>query len=91
MKVIKPGRPQKGWACEKKCTGSGNGSGGCGAVLLVEEGDLFRTESHHYDGSSECYTTFRCPSCGVLTDIKDVPSNVRVAPRDPMKPSTEPK
>ena len=75
MKILKPGRKQKGWAREAKCTGSGNGDGGCGATLLVEEGDLFRTESHCRD-ETDYYTTFKCPSCGVLTDLSNVPSNV---------------
>lgn len=78
MRVLKKGRPQKGWATEAKCTGGGNGNGGCGALLLVEEGDLFETSSGHYDGSTDYYTTFKCPECGVLTDIKNVPSNVKV-------------
>lgn len=78
MKIIKPGRPQKGWAKEFECTGKGNSGGGCGATLLVEEGDLFRTGSHSYDGSSEYCTTFCCEACGVLTDLtrKDEPPNV---------------
>lgn len=71
MKIIKAGRPQKGWSKEFTCTGAGNGMGGCGAVLLVEQDDVFGTESHHYDGSSEYYKTFKCASCGVWTDIKD--------------------
>lgn len=93
MKVIKPGRAQKGWATETKCTGSGNGGGGCGAVLLVEEGDLFATASHHYDGSSEHYITFRCMACKVLTDLKNVPSsvNVRSSERSIPKPKKEAK
>jgi len=77
MRVLKKGRPQKGWATETKCTGKGNGNGGCGALLLVEQGDLFHTESHARDETT-VYTTFRCCACGVLTDI-DVPSHVQVA------------
>ena len=69
MKVIKKGRPQKGWAKEFICTGAGNNGGGCGAKLLVEHSDLYITGSHHYDGSSDYYTTFTCPECGVMTDI----------------------
>lgn len=78
MKVLKKGRPQKGWAKKSKCTGAGNGNGGCGAKLLIEEGDLFFTYSHHYDGSSETYITFKCPECTIKTDIKssDVPGEV---------------
>jgi hypothetical protein len=76
MKVIRKGRPQKGWAKEFTCTGSGNGDGGCDAHLLVEQGDLFRTSSSHYDGTTDHYVTFKCPECGVLTDVENVPSNV---------------
>lgn len=71
MKIIKAGRPQKGWSKEFTCTGAGNGNGGCGAVLLVEQDDVFGTASHHYDGSSEYYNTFKCAACGVCPDIKD--------------------
>jgi hypothetical protein len=69
MKVLSPGDGRKGWSTKKKCTGSGNGDGGCGAMLLVEQGDLFTTASSHYDGSTDVYVTFKCPSCGVLTDL----------------------
>lgn len=77
MKVLKPGREQKGWAIEAECTGSGNGDGGCGATLLVEEGDLFVTRSRHRD-EVERFTTFKCAACGVLTDLPEgrVPSAV---------------
>jgi len=77
MKVIEKGRPQKGWAKEFSCTGVGNGKGGCEAKLLVEQDDVFRTDSYHYDGSHETYNTFKCPDCGVLTDIKYVPFSPR--------------
>lgn len=77
MKVIKKGRAQKGWSEEFTCTGAGNGKGGCGAKLLVSEGDLYHTYHHCYDGSSDTYTTFSCPCCGVKTDVK-VPSSVKV-------------
>jgi len=77
MKVLTPGRKQKGWAKESICTGKGNGEGGCGAVLLVEEDDMYLTFSSHYDGSTDQYNTFKCCCCGVETDIKDVPTHVR--------------
>lgn len=77
MKVLKPGRKQQGWSTEVACTGNGNGGGGCGALLLVEEGDIYITQSSHYDGSTDTYTTFRCTACGVETDIEDVPGHVR--------------
>lgn len=74
MKVLQPGTGQKGWSKECKCTGDGNGKGGCGALLLVEQPDLFRTESHARDETTY-YTTFKCSECGVLTDIV-VPSTI---------------
>jgi hypothetical protein len=78
MKVIKKGRPQKGWAKEFTCTGKGNGNGGCGALLLVEIGDVFETQSQCRD-ETDYYVTFRCGSCGVLNDIDNPPSEVRTA------------
>ena len=78
MKVLKKGRPQKGWSTEAVCTGAGNGSGGCGAKLLVEKEDLYQTRSHHYD-ETDYYVTFKCPCCGVQTDLdwKKVPRSVK--------------
>jgi hypothetical protein len=73
MKVIEKGRKQKGWARKFKCTGAGNGGGGCNAKLLVEQDDVYLTHSYHYDGSHEVYNTFKCPECGVETDIPSVP------------------
>jgi hypothetical protein len=81
MKVLKKGRQQKGWSQECHCTGEGNGNGGCGAKLLVEQDDLFRTHSSAM-GESTYYVTFRCSECGVMTDLDNsdtrgkVPSEV---------------
>lgn len=80
MKVLKKGTPQKGWAKEFTCTGSGNGGGGCKAKLLVEQDDVFRTYSHCRD-ETDTYNTFKCSECGVLTDIGDVP----FTPRQPRR------
>ncbi len=68
MKVLKKGREQKGWSTEAVCTGNGNNGGGCGAKLLVEEADLFRTGSHVRD-ESDYFVTFKCPECEVMTDL----------------------
>jgi hypothetical protein len=77
MKIIKPGRQQKGWAHEEECTGHGNDGGGCGAILLVEEGDLFiTTRGGGFGESPDCFLTFKCEACGVLTDLKRPPSNL---------------
>lgn len=68
MKVLKKGKPQKGWAKNYKCTGKGNKGGGCGALLRVEEDDLFLTFSHA-GNETTTYIGFKCCDCGVLTDI----------------------
>ncbi len=70
MKIVKPGRDQQGWAREFKCTGKGNQDGGCGAVLLVERDDIFQT-ANSCMGETDYFVTFRCMSCGVLTDIAE--------------------
>lgn len=69
MKVLLPGSGQKGWSAKVVCTGAGNGGGGCNALLLAEQADLFLTESHVRDETTT-YVTFRCP-CGVETDLFD--------------------
>lgn len=76
MKVLKPGRPQFGWAKEFTCTGAGNRGGGCGALLLVERADLFQT-MHCARDETDYFATFRCGACGVLTDLPDGVSPVR--------------
>lgn len=70
MKVIQQGRAQRGWSKELRCTGEGNKGGGCNALLLVEQDDVFVTTSSARD-EVDYYNTFRCSECGVLTDIKD--------------------
>ncbi len=74
MKVIKKGRERAGWSRELTCTGAGNGKGGCGAVLLVSEYDIYRTVIEDHSGDKEFFCTFFCPECGVETDV-DVPPN----------------
>lgn len=86
MKVLTPGRKQKGWATEAVCTGDGNSGGGCGAKLLVDESDLFKTlTGANYGGDTpEPVATFKCVACGVLTDLKNFPhSKLEGLPRQP--------
>ena len=80
MKVLAKGCGQNGWSIEVFCTGNGNGGGGCMADLLVEQSDLYRTESHARDETTT-YTTFQCPECLVLTDLSHsiVPPSVRTS------------
>lgn len=68
MKVIKEGRPQKGWAKEFECTGNGNGNGGCGAILLVEQADIFKAQSL-VETNATMHNTFQCPCCKIHTII----------------------
>ena len=81
MKVLAKGSGAKGWSKEMKCSGNGNGGGGCGALLLVERNDLFTTSNSDMSGDTEYFTTFKCPECGVRTDLegKDRPPSVIVS------------
>lgn len=85
MKIIEKGDGRKGWAIEYRCTDDGNGNGGCGALLLVEERDLYKTYHYDYGGGKDVFITFRCPECNNQTDVKDVPSNINVRSEDPSK------
>lgn len=76
MKVIKAGRPQKGWAAEQTCRGPTGAKppSGCGAKLFVEEADVIV----RYVGGSFCENgdpvcCFKCPQCGQVTRIKPQP------------------
>lgn len=74
IQIIKAGRQQTGWAGECVCTGKGYGGGGCGATLLVDESDLKHT-STGYGGDIKHFIWFKCPACGLVTDI-EVPHSV---------------
>jgi len=69
MKVIKKGEPTQIWSKKFKCTGFGNNRKGCGAILLVDEKDLFKTTRCLMDGSTITYVSFKCCQCKALTDI----------------------
>jgi len=74
MKTLKPG---KAWSKKVKCTGQGNGGGGCGALLLIEKEDLYQTSRECYgDNCPTYYTTLMCQECGVETDI-EVPDFIK--------------
>lgn len=89
MTIVKEGRKQKGWTSEFTCTGAGNGNGGCGAVLLVSEADLYET-SGSCMGETDYFTTFCCCACGVETDVK-VPPGTRLGGKRPPQPDRGPR
>ena len=66
MKVLEK---WESWNVQERCTGKGNGYGGCNSLLKVEEQDLFITVSSCYDGSCDKYITFECPVCKKYTDL----------------------
>lgn len=76
MKILEKG---PGWNIEQKCTGVGNGGGGCNSRLLVEEPDIYVTSHTDISGDTDYYYTFQCPVCGKETDIpvRDVPSSIK--------------
>lgn len=82
MKVRKPGRQQTGYSVEALCSGKGNGGGGCGAKLLVEQPDMRYFSGTDYPIDRPAAVTFRCCSCGVLTDLdhKDWPPSASSLP-----------
>lgn len=83
MKVIKKGTGQKGWAKELVCRGYRRNNDGCGAVLLVEQADLFKV---YLDGdwteAGPPSPAFKCPECGQCTDVpaKEYAGSVRDLP-----------
>lgn len=76
MKVLEKG---EGWNIEARCTGKGNGDGGCNAKLLVEKDDIYVTTRTDYVGDTDYFYTFCCPQCRVETDIeeKKIPYSVK--------------
>lgn len=76
MKVLEKG---PGWSITKLCTGKGNGNGGCESKLLIEREDIYLTSHTDMIGDTDYFYTFRCPVCGVQTDIpeKEVPYSIK--------------
>ena len=81
MKVLKKGA-QRGWFVQSVCTGEGQANAGCGAALLVQEEDLFRTEGSPTRHIADC-VTFKCVACGALTDLPEGPCPSKVYKRLP--------
>lgn len=67
MKILEEG---KGWSIKERCTGKGNGGGGCDSLLLIEESDLYITSHTDLSGETDYFYTFRCIKCGRETDVE---------------------
>lgn len=76
MKILEKGT---GWSIEQRCTGAGNGGGGCNSLLLVEEHDIYVTSHTDIAGDTDYFYTFACPVCGRETDINEslIPTIIR--------------
>lgn len=68
MKLLEKG---PGWSTIQYCTGKGNGNGGCMSKFLVEKEDIYLTSHTDLTGKTDYYYTFKCPICGVQTDIPE--------------------
>ena len=69
MKVLEPAQPDK--QIKVRCTGNGNGGGGCQALLAVTAHDVFPTTSSAM-GETDHHKTIQCILCEVWTDVKDI-------------------
>lgn len=76
MKVIKEGRfcrPEK-WSAEVTCPRKGHvDTKGCGAVLRVNKKDL-SLACDPGPCSRRYFAAVRCPQCGALIEVRNVPS-----------------
>lgn len=77
MKVLQKGN-SKGWKIEQTCTGLGHGYG-CEARLLVSANDIFVSTSLRTNATTEYNYTFKCPECGMCTNIpkESIPESVK--------------
>ena len=73
MEIIEKG---KKWIAKKRCRGTGDG---CGALLLVEEDDIFADISGIENDQFKCAYCFCCPECDCITEMseKSLPAKVR--------------
>lgn len=71
MKVIKPGRVSVKQEFQVECTGRGNSTVGCGAILEVSYSDLRYYQGVPGDswGSRDPAVCFKCPCCFAISDL----------------------
>ncbi len=79
MRLIRAGS-DTGWGRELRCTGKGNNLNGCGALLLVEKGDLH---------IAEAVACFKCPGCNAWTDVATAETGGLRISELPKKPGRE--
>jgi hypothetical protein len=70
VKILVHGGGRPRWERELVCTGGVSPQAGCGALLLVEEGDLLeKGDLFLRQRLAGLPAYFRCPECGALTAV----------------------
>ena len=71
--TIRKGRTQTGWAIERYCLGPivQQQATGCGALILVQQGDVTRHNRTDYLGDRDYWCEWKCPECGCINRIPD--------------------
>ena len=65
MKVLKKGTQSPDFSVEVTCKGNRISNSGCGALLLVEQADIYLAEyGSGMDDYTEVLYVFTCPECG---------------------------
>lgn len=76
MMINNPACNLANWSVQILCSGKGNNKIGCGAVLLVEESDLFNSTRVIEHDHVVMQTSFCCTECKAHTDIDNVPTEI---------------
>ncbi len=71
MKILEPGKTDKKWSIQHRCTGWGNSGNGCEALLELEFEDLRYFPGGPGDNWEQTTpaVSFKCPCCDKLTDL----------------------
>lgn len=65
------------WSIEERCTGKGNGDGGCNSLLLIEKEDLYFCGEIYSACGTQYGFAFKCPVCNLWTDVDNIPYNIK--------------